>query len=261
MPATPPRRLVLTDQAAVAYKITRSTAVTRNPERPGEPRLTDLLLGMATETEGQAGHLLRAQPNATMALLSAGMSQDEAHTWPPAAVALRWADDAAGGTRPLWTLDLLHASCEVGGSALAAWLEPLGLRTGQLMAAATEQHEPDVVSETYGLRRDDPDLGADAAQAVARSRAKGGTAVSLLFALALHAHDGRLPLNPDQLKDRYVKLGASAQRDDAAWDAGIDTVIQTARVLRLGSEPLTPLELLRACAVAGGHGVKKLLEH
>ena len=109
---------------------------------------------------------------------------------------------------------------------------------------------------------DDPashDLSVAAASAVSRARAAGGGAVPLLFALARESHSDPLPLDADHLRQRWERLGPLVDRGDAGWDAGVDSVIETARVLRLGSEPLSPLDLLRACAVAGGQGPARLL--
>lgn len=249
----------LTDQGLVAVTLARRGAAEQR--RPAH--VADLVVALASEPEGVAGRLLAAHANAVAAL--AGRLGAAPPRLPALEVAVAW---AAGdvGDRPLGTADLLRAALEVGGSDLADLLERCGLPAEALARTPAPAATPlwvaatgDALSETYGLDPAATDLHPAAARAVARARAVGGGALTLVAALAVEASTdpGAVPLDPEQLAARLRQLEApvhgSGARVDPEWDAGLDAVIDAAWRIR-GGASLSPLDLLRSAALAGGRG-------
>lgn len=261
-------RVKLTDQALVAVALAR-----RGAEAAGRSaHVADLLVGLGAEADGVAGRLLGEHASALTAL--AGRLAVAPPRLPALEVALRW---AAGdvGPRPLGTIDLLLAAIEVGGSDLADLLDGCGLPRAALAGAQRPAATPlwaapdsHALTETYGLDPSATDLTPAAARAVARTRAVGGGAVTLVAALAGEASTDpdAVPLDPDALRERLHRLaprGAPAQalerRGDDDWDAGVEAVLEGAWRTRHGDGPLGPVDLLRAAALVGGRGPARLL--
>jgi hypothetical protein len=254
-PADGGRRARLTDQALVAVCMAKQAA------SAGGRRATvgDLVLGLAGEGEGDAARLLSAHGNALVAL------HERAHRLarpsPALDIAVAWASGDVAD-RPVGTLDLLRAACEVGGSDLADLLDSCGLSPAELRGAGSDAAAPPALVETRGFDPSgDPDLDPPVSRAVARTRAAGGGAVTLLLALSLEVvpPGEELLLDPDALSGRLDRLGPLADRTDPAWDAGVDAVLEAARRQRMRPGPLAVLDVVRACALAGGVGPLRLL--
>lgn len=252
-----PAGLRVTDQALAALRIA-ATGALRHRETVG-----DLLIGLAIEPEGLAGPLLRERPGALADLQAVGAA---VAPLAPTSVALQWAaGDVAG--RPLWTVDLLIAAVEVGGSDLADLLERCGLDPGRLRSPARPSALPAspadaqrCLAETWGFDPSDRRHTLAAGRAIARTRAVDGGAVTLVLALAVEASMlGDVPVDPDEVELRWA--GALRQRTQAAdrpWDAGLDAVLHAAAQLR-GAQPLRATDLLLAAVLVGGSGPAFLL--
>lgn len=257
----------LTDQALLAVTLGRAGAA-----REDHTSVADLVVGLAAEPEGRAGLLLRRQANAATALaVRAAAASPRLPVW---RVAVGWAHrDVAA--RPLSTTDLLDAAVEVGGSDLADLLEACGYDLAELAAPTPEALsladavELGALSETYGYDPAATDATPPAGRAVSRSRAVGGGALALVAALAQEtsARTAGVGIDGETLLDRLRSLGAAGacaagQRlspaDPAAWDRGLDPVLDTARTI-VGRAPIHPAALLHAAAVVGGRGPARVL--
>lgn len=259
-------RVRLTDQALVAVALARRHA------RAGgrEPRVSDLVVGLATEPEGTAGRLLAGHASAASAL--ATRSGTAPPRLPPLDVAVGWAGGEVG-QRPAGTVDLLLAALETGSADLADLLERCGLPVAVLAgvqrpaaAPLRDAAEGDALAETYGFDPGGTEAEPAAARAVARTRAVGGGALTLLAALAVEAaiQPETVPLDTDELAGRFAALPdrgwrSVGQAADGDWDAGLEAVVGAARRIRAPGRPLHPLDLLRSAALAGGRGPTRLL--
>lgn len=224
----------LTDQALVAVTVSRARAEVR-----GDPAsVADLVVGLATEPDGAAGHVLRDRSSAAGRL---------ADLRPPSGIAtldLAVAEAAAAAApRPAATLDLLYAAIDVGGNRLVTLLTETGWDLEDLRAVP-----PGPAGETLGLRGE-PRLAPGAAAAVAHTRARAGGAVELLYELA----EG-----PDA-DDLALDLPAPQPATDPGTDAGLGAVLDAARRFRPDGT-ITSTDLVRATIVAGGTGPRALLE-
>lgn len=244
-------RVRLTDQALVAITVARRVG----EDQHRHPTAVDLLVGLAAESDGRAGTLLRELPNAAARL------SDRAGNPPPGLPPL---DDvvaraeAEQPARPVPTGGLLTSLLEAGGSDVVDLLTACGYDSRELYRAATR--DQGVGSETFGLGSD-PDLAPDAALAVARVRAAAGGAIELVFAIAA-TPDGEelIPEDPEALSavlERLNRHGEPARAGDD-WDRGLDGVLATARTWR--EPPIGTRDLLRAAVVAGGRGPARLLD-
>jgi hypothetical protein len=259
-------RLRLTDQALVAVTLARGHAAAGGRGA----HVGDLVVGLASEPEGAAGRRLGGYASAVTTLA------DRVAAAPPRLpaleVALGWCAGEVG-RRPAGTVDLLLAALEVGAGDLADLLErcglPLGaLAAGQRPAAAPlcSAGESDALAETYGLDPNAADAEPAAARAVARTRAVGGGALTLLAALAVEAASSpeAVPLDPDVLAGRMRALPDRGERGigegaDGDWDRGVEPVVEAAWRIRDPRMPLRALDLLRSAALVGGRGPSKLL--
>jgi hypothetical protein len=233
----------LTDQAAVAVAVARAAA-------PHEPSIGHLLIGLATEPEGRAGRRLRERATA-VALLTERAGQCPA---PPLTAALTQAA-AQAGLRAVSTVDLLDAAVRAGGEDVADLLEQVGFHRdldGWLLGAV--EHTWFDAAETLGWSpAGDDTLDPVASRVAAQVRAVGGGAVDVLIAAAAAPELGE-DLDPETLAGAAGRL-----RPTATWDAGLDTVVDTA-VLLTDSPPATLRDLLRAALIAGGDGPRQVLQ-
>lgn len=261
-PAEGARPVRLTDQALVAVTIARRHAGRRSPST------ADLLVGLASEPDGRAAQALRRQETACTRLVG------RAVTAPPRlaglAVALGWAAREVEG-RPLWTSDLLAAAREVGGSDLAELLascgfDPHGLAVEPPDTVAPWEaiDAPERLAETRGFDPAGHAWSLPAARAVARARALGGGAVTLVVALAVEEalSPESVPLDVGELRARLRR------RPSAAWprlatphagDHGLDAVVAAGERIADPQRPLAPTDLLRAAILAGGADPAALL--
>ncbi|HEY8340241.1 MAG TPA: hypothetical protein VIK95_10250 [Egibacteraceae bacterium] len=254
--ARPSAPVRLTDQALVAVAVARAQAGER------DATLVDLLVGLAAEPDGAAGHLLRERPSAVAAL------QHQPPGPAPLSSALRRAGELAA-SRPAGTLDLLAAAVEVGGAAFADTLERLGFDPAELRVDPDRPRPWDLDwvahAETYGFDpRGDAELSRPAARVAAQVRAVDGGAVDLLLALSASpdADLGTLLPSHDRLSDaawRLRKRGRPADVPPERWDVGVDAVLQAARAWRSG-DVVGPADLVRAAALAGGEATRTLLQ-
>lgn len=246
----PPRstRVRLTDQALVAVTAARQAAEGHGDQAT----VADLLVGLAAESEGHAGALLRAQPSAASLLVERASAG--AHDLPLLDTVVRRAA-ARALPRPAPTGALLAALLELGGRGVTELLSTCGFDPPQLYRATTE--DTMLSGETFGLGSD-PDLSSDAAAAVARVRATAGGAVELVVAIAA-TPDGDTLLHLDEYE--LTALGSSLRDespDDEGWDRGLQVVLDTVRTWR--EPPLGVSDLLRAAVTAGGEGPRRLVE-
>jgi hypothetical protein len=269
--ATPPpvvRRVQLTDQALVAVTIARQVAHSHGRR----PTAGDLLVGLATEPEGWAGHLLRAGGEGpVISLVSRAGSQ------PPALASLDESIVAAAtrtSPRPPGTADLLVVALEAGGEDLGDLLAACALpdidlrsverrlRTTSWYLAAEEGWGP--TAETVTLTGpDEPAMEPAAARAVGRVRAIAGGAVDLLSALDLDVSvdlSDWLGTNRSELVLARLQL----EREEpaagtAGWDLGLGAVLDAARILA-ADEAISVGVLLQGTLVAGGAGPLAVVE-
>jgi hypothetical protein len=267
-PATPARKLRLTDQALVAVTIARHAAA----QRDQVPSCADLVVGLATETEGWAGHLLRAGGQGPVIALAGRAGSAPAALATLGDVLLAAAQRAR--PRPPGTADLLVSALRTGGHDLADLLDSCGfpaldlppvewrLRGASWYIDAEEDWG--ATAETVTLAGPDhPRLDAAAARVVGRVRAIAGGAVDLLTALDL---DPAVDLAPWTGTDRsdIVLARLQTDRDDpssgsAGWDLGLEPVLEAAQVLA-GPEPVSVGPLLQATLIAGGAGPPAILD-
>lgn len=244
------RRVLLTDQALVAVAAARQAGAQRS--RP--PTAADLLEGLAAESEGTAGALLRRPGNAAARLPGRVATAPAALPSLEAVVARA----AASSRRPVASTDLLAALLEVAGADVVDLLAACGYDPRQLYRDATDEGAG--TAETFGLGSE-PDLSADAATAVARVRAAAGGAVDLVVALAATPRgEALVAADADELAALRADLrrrGEEAAAGDE-WDRGLDAVLGAARAWR--PAPLDADDLLRAVQTAGGVGPARLLD-
>lgn len=233
----------LTDQAAVAVAIARSTAA-------GEPTVGDLLVGLATEPEGRAGRRLRERTTA-VALLAQRAGGCPA---PPLSSALAHAV-AQVERRAATTVDLLDAAIRGGGDDLTELLEQVGYHRdldGWLLGDLEHTWFED--AETLGWSPGGNEaLDPVASRVVAQVRAVGGGAVHVLIAAAAAPELGH-DLDPASLAH-----AAAGLEPTPAWDAGLDAVVSSAALLA-DRPPASLRDLMRAALVAGGDGPRRVLE-
>lgn len=252
-PAPPVR---LTDQALVAVALARAQAGTR------AATLVDLLVGLAAEPDGAAGHRLRERPSATAAL------QREPGCQALLDEALRRAAELAA-PRPAATLDLLAAAVELGGAALTDTLERLGFDPTDLEVDADRAQPWDLDwmahAETYGFDpRGHAALSPAAARVIAQVRAVDGGAVELLLALSASPDADLGAMLPDHERLsaaawRLRKRGRPAAVAAEQWDVGLEAVLRAARAWCSG-DVVTAADLVRAAALGGGEATRTLLE-
>jgi hypothetical protein len=267
-PQQPVRRVRLTDQALVAVTIARQLAAGRSIG----PSSADLVLGLATEPEGWAGHLLRAGGERPMIALAA-----RARSQPPDLTGLDEAVSRAATRaqpRPPGTADLLVAALEHGGRDLPELLAVCGfpvldlesvrwrLRASSWYLDAEEDWG--TTAETVTLTGpDQPRLTKAAARAVGRVRAIAGGAVDLLTALdldpAIDLTDWTGTSRTDIVLARLEVEREQPAAGDPGWDLGLDPVLEAARVLA-GQDPVSIGPLLHATLVAGGRGPLTILD-
>lgn len=260
------RRVRLTDQALVAVTIARQTAAAHGRT----PTAADLIVGLGSEPDGWAGHLLRRREGALIALAGRMASVPPALA-PLAQVVANAADHAA--PRPPGTHDLLRSVLVVGGADLSDLLEACGFSPAGLWPAEMEARlapfEADELwaptSETVTLDPpDDLELTPPAARAVARTRAVAGGSVDLLLALA-SAPDAALEDLIGAVGGLELALARAQleQHDPAAaadgWDRGLDEVLGAVAVLAR-ERRATTADLLHATLVAGGPGPLAVLD-
>lgn len=272
------RRVRLTDQGLVAVTLARDAAA----RAARVPTVADLLVALAVEPDGVAGHRLRAHAGAAVSLAQRAAAAP-AHL-PRLLDAVAHAARAAA-PRPPGTADLLAAVLAVGGPDIADLLAAAGyspddLRPDDLRpedvstdvgSAAVLDRVPQswssawsAASETVGLSREpDPRFSPGASVALARTRAVAGGAVELVLAIA-SAPEGSVAdgddLDPGVLAfllDRL--LAARTGEDTAQWDAGLEPVIAAALAWREGGV-VTSADLLVAAALNGGRGPRRLLD-
>lgn len=246
----------VTDQALVALTVARAHAGRRNPT------VADLLLSLAQEPDGVAGQLLRGVEGPLTALAGRSTSPRLA----PLAVARDWAV-ADRAPRPVWTVDLLTAVVEAGGTELRELLATVGLGAADVTPGEELRRARDpggtaggtVARETVGLRPPGARGGAltpAAERAVARVRALAGGAVDLLVALA-DDPVGAAPLPaPEDIAAAAVRLRPTDP--GRGWDAGLDTVVAAATTWCAGRRA-EPSDLVAAAVVAGGDGPQAVL--
>lgn len=243
----------LTDQALVATTV--ADRVAQQHARPAHA--ADVLVGLASETDGWAGRLLRRHASASARLVErAGSAPGGLPSAPP--VLARAQQRAA--PRPAATADVLAAVLEVGGSDIADLLTASGLDAAALYRAADGAGSR---GETRGLgAQRDHDLDTVAGLAVARVRAEDGGAVELLLQLAATAEaDELLPCDVDELVRVREHLHARGRPAEAegSWDRGLQAVLTAARDWREGA-PVSARDLVRAAVIAGGEGPATLLD-
>jgi hypothetical protein len=265
-----PRRVRLTDQALVAVAIARDASAAQ--DRPATS--ADLLIGLATESEGWAGHLLRRTERAVVRLAERGASLPPGLA--PMDVVIADAADRAA-PRPPSTFDLLRSALIVGGEDIddllsacgvdmaALWPEPPpGDPVADLWAAADESPWTPT-SETVTLADPGgPVLSVSAARAVGRTRAAAGGAVDLVLAVATAAEgDARAPLQGVEGMQLAAARADLERHDPAAsgddWDLGLEAVLAAAAVLARERQ-VTTGDLVHAALVAGGAGPITVLE-
>lgn len=243
----------LTDQALVASTV--ADQVAQRHARPASA--ADVLVGLASETDGWAGRLLRGHASASARLVERAGSAPGG--LPSAPQVLARAEPRAA-PRPAATADVLAAVLEVGGSDVTDLLSASGLDPAALYRATDGAGSG---GETRGLgAQRDRDLDTIAGLAVARVRAEDGGAVELLLQLAATAGDDELlPCDADELvrvRERLQTRGRPAPADPP-WDRGLQAVLTAARHWREGA-PVSPRDLVRAAVIAGGEGPATLLD-
>jgi hypothetical protein len=236
-------RVRLTDQALTAVAIARSTAA------GATVNAAHLLAGLAAEPDGRAGRRLRARASASAVLVE----RAPAVPAPNLDVVLRLAA-AAAGTRPVDSLDLLAAVVAAGGDDVADLMAAAGYTFEDMLEAAVV----DDAAETFLLGSDEQ-LDPPAAAAVAQARAAGGSAIELLYALAVGPASGLLPEVPELRERQRQALRRPPTVGSGSWDTGVDAVVAAAAVLREG-DITTPSELILAALLVGGEGPRALLE-
>lgn len=254
----------LTDQALVAVAVGHAHA--RAAVRT--PTVADLLLGLAQEADGAAGQFLRTSEGPLTALAMRSLPPRLA----PLDVARTWAV-ADRTPLPVWTVDLLAAVVEAGGTELRDLLATVGLEPAALTPADDlrralgrggyrELGRRTVARETVGLRPPGAATGPltpAADRAVASVRAVGGGAVDLLLAMADDpAVDVALPAL-GELAAAWARVAPAAGGLGAPWDAGLDAVVHAATTWCAGRR-VEPADLVAAAVVAGGEGPGRLLE-
>ena len=235
----------LTDQAAVAVAIARAEA------GPSETTIGHLLVGLATEPDGRAGKRLRERATAVL-LLTERAGRIPA---PPLTAALAHAARRPH-RRAIGTVDLLDAALAAGGSDVADLLESVGFQRdldGWLLGDPEHLWFDDAETLGWAPHGDDT-LDPAASRVVAQARAVGGGAIEVLIAAAAAPEVALDDLDPEVLAGVAERL-----RHTASWDAGLDAVISTARVLT-ESPRATLRDLLRATLVGGGEGPRRILE-
>lgn len=243
-------RVRVTDQALVAITVARRAG----EEHHRHPTAADVLVGLAAETDGRAGAVLRALPTAAARL------PDRAATAPPGLPTLEDVVARAGADdpRPVPTGGLLAALLEAGGPDLVDLLTACGYDPRGLYRAATAAAGFGI--ETFGLGSD-PDLAAGAAVAVARVRAAAGGAVDLLLAIAAAPDAAELiPEDPEGLAAALATLRRDGEPERAGrdWDRGLGGVLAAVRTWC--APPIGTRDLLRATVAAGGRGPARVLE-
>lgn len=266
-----PRRVRLTDQGLVAVTVATSTAAAHGRTATA----ADLLIGLATESEGWAGHLLRRTERGAVRLAERAGSPPPGLEPMEAVIA-----DAArrAAPRPPGTFDLLRSALTVGGDDVddllaacgideaALWPDPdlAGEAVAELWAAADEALWGPT-SETVTLSEPDgPELTPGAARAVGRTRAAAGGAVDLVFAITTATEAEARPLLHGLEGIQLAAARTDLERHDPAaagddWDLGLDAVLSAAAVLAR-DRPVTTADLLHAALVAGGAGPITILE-
>jgi hypothetical protein len=256
--------VVLTDQALVAVALARRVADARG----GTPTVADLLAGLAAEPDGRAGHQLRAHGSAAAELTTRTVAPPP-NLAPLDAALVRAAGAAA--PRPAATRDLLTAAVAAGGDELRDLLESVGYDVDALTRARGDA-VPELTgewgsawgphSETYGYAADaSPALTTAAARAVAQVRALAGGAVDLVLALASAPDNDDEALDPQLLGLVLARLHdeGAPHAAGAAWDHGLDAVVEAARRWRRDGI-ISAADLLAAATLAGGTGPRRLLE-
>jgi hypothetical protein len=269
----PPRRVRLTDQALVAVTLARQAAAARDRE----PTSLDLLLGLAAEPDGWAGHLLRRRDSAAAALVVRAAAPPPGLT-PLLEVVATAAERAA--PRPPGTRDLLRAVLTDGGEDVDDLLASCGFAEPDLWAdepddgkhlvvipadGSSEGTDPDVGgpphpdvevpwapgSETVTLDGpDQPLLSPAAARAVAKVRALAGGALDLVELLLVDL---------DEAQRKTLPAGrSSGVPTDEPWDAGLDAVLDAVAVVA-GGRAASTYHLLQAALLAGGRGPRDRL--
>lgn len=258
-PPQPRRRVRLTDQALVAVAAARRLAA----QRDRQATAGELLVGLASEPDGRAGRLLRAQANAVPRL--ADEVERHAGALPPVETVVAAAADLAT-PRPPSTADLLATVLESGGPPAVALLEACGYEPRALYRAAAPDDPASgarLSSETLGLRPEsepDPGLTPAAAVAVARVRAAAGGAADLVVAVAESGASeagALLPCDAEDLSAHLAELRRRSPRTE--WDGGLEAAVAAARAWH-GSGRATAADLLRGAIAAGGTGPSALLE-
>lgn len=257
-PPHPRRRVRLTDQALVAVAAARRLAA----QRGRSATAGELLVGLASEPDGRAGQLLRAQANAVPRF--AEEVERHAGALPSLETVIAAAADVAA-PRPPSTTDLLTTILESGGQSAVALLEACGYESRALYrsAAPDDTAGARLSSETLGLRPEsepDPGLTPAAAIAVARVRAAAGGAVDLVVAVAESGASEAGALLPCGAEELIAQLAELRQRSpEGAWDGGLEAAVAAARAWHGGGRA-TAADLLRGAVAAGGPGPSTLLE-
>jgi hypothetical protein len=261
-----PRRVRLTDQALVAVALARRSAAAHGRE----PTAVDLLLGLASEPDGWAAHVLRRRDAAVVALA------ERAGSPPPAVpdlmeVVAAAADRAA--PRPPGTRDLLTAVLTISGPDVDDLLEACGFGEADLWRDEHLAEAEQVVDgggtwladehatwsssqETVTLEGpDQPRLSPAASRAVARVRAVAGGAVDLVAVLV-----DEPGITPSRVRRslgtrRSARLAAEGSE---TWDAGLEAVLDMVEIIA-GGEEASAYHLLQAALVAGGRGPRERL--
>lgn len=262
----PQRRAVrLTDQALVAVTVARHTARAQGRE----PTSADLLLGLAAEPEGWAGHVLRRRSSPLAALA------ERSGSLPPSLASLEEVVGVAASRarpRPPGTADLLAASVAAGGADLEDLLsacgftpEDLRVDSGSHTALPSDAIADEALwhsgSETVSAADEADWLEPAARRAVGQVRALGGGAVDLLILLA--ADHGPIADSGGEIDAAMLNAARRALAPfadaPAAWDAGLDAVLAAARLLA-ENRLVSPTHLLQAALLAGGSGPAAVLE-
>lgn len=259
-PPHPRRRVRLTDQALVAVAAARRLA----SQRERSATAGELLVGLASEPDGRAGQLLRAQANAVPRL--AGEVERHADALPSLETVIAAAADLAE-PRPPSTTDLLATILESGGPPAVALLEACGYEPRALYRSAAPDDSATggarLSSETLGLRPEsepDPGLTPAAAIAVARVRAAAGGAVDLVVAVAESGTSEAGALLPCDAEELGAQLAELRRRSpEGPWDGGLEAAVAAARAWHGGGRA-TAADLLRGAVAAGGAGPSTLLE-